>query len=168
MGWPLLALLQISFEGAVAHFAFLLSHSAARLIALLLAGRCFTHRCPSPMSHLSCLTRPKGAPRPYAPPAPRACPHCRLAKSGHGISPSPSSSVSTSLAATRSDHSPTPQQAPCRRGAPSRPLLRPPRRLLRPLTSFPPRFSSTSHQLPSLTTSSATSTTPSTSHHAPP
>jgi hypothetical protein len=62
------------------------------------------HRCAT----LSCPTGPKGAPRPCAPPAPRACSQCRLAKPGHGISSPSSSSMSASPVAAHSDRSPTP------------------------------------------------------------
>jgi hypothetical protein len=51
----------------------------------------------------SCPTGPKEAPRHHAPPTPRVCPLHRLAKPGHGISQSSSSSMSTSLATAFSD-----------------------------------------------------------------
>jgi hypothetical protein len=85
----------------------------------------------------SCPTEPKEAPCHRAPPAPRVCPQRRLAKSGHGISPLSSSSVSTTPAAAFSDCSP---------------------HLADPVASFaPPRSSSP-------TTSPTTSTTPSAPH----
>jgi hypothetical protein len=123
VGWPLLTTALDVTEEAITHSDFPLPHSATPLTALLRAGHCFGRRCPSP--------------RHRAPPAPRACLQHRLAKPSHGISPSSSSSMSASPVIARFDCSPTPptpQEAPRCPGAPPRPLLRPPRLLLQPLT----------------------------------
>jgi hypothetical protein len=124
-----LSLLRTSSEGAIAHFTFPLPHSAACLTALLCTSSCFSCHCPSSMSRpeLSDLAkRSFSSPRP---PAPRACPLRQPAKPGDGISLPPSSSVSASPAAARSDCSPTLltlQQALIRQGALLQPRLRPP------------------------------------------
>jgi hypothetical protein len=158
VGWPLLSTASNISEEAIAHSTSpppIRAHSSLLCFVLAAASPAVARRRGAAPS---CLTGPKGAPCHRAPPTPRPCLQRR--KPGHDISPSSSSSVNASPATARSDYSPTRQQASLRQGAPPRPPLRPPRPLLRPLTGVSSPSTRAPPQMHPLSVSTPLSTSP--------